>query len=72
MWRPTPARWRPGATATSRSPREAVIESRAFTEGEALAATPPLIDVVAPDLPDLLRQLDGRTRHAIRRHDASC
>ena len=40
---------------------EAVSESRAFTEGEALAATPPLIDVVAPDLPDLLRQLDGRT-----------
>ena len=40
---------------------EAVTESRAFTEGEALAATPPLIDVVAPDLTDLLRQLDGRT-----------
>jgi membrane-bound serine protease (ClpP class) len=40
---------------------EAVTESRAFTEGEALAATPPLIDVVAPDLSDLLRQLDGRS-----------
>lgn len=40
---------------------EAVSESRAFTEGEARAATPPLIDVVAADLPDLLRQLDGRT-----------
>ena len=40
---------------------EAVTESRAFTEGEALAATPPLIDVVAADLTDLLRQLDGRT-----------
>jgi membrane-bound serine protease (ClpP class) len=39
----------------------AVSESRAFTEGEALAAMPPLIDVVAPDLADLLRQLDGRT-----------
>ena len=38
-----------------------MTESRAFTEGEALAATPPLIDVVAPDVPDLLRQLDGRT-----------
>jgi membrane-bound serine protease (ClpP class) len=40
---------------------EAVIESRAFTEGEALAATPPLIDLVASDLTDLLKKLDGRT-----------
>jgi membrane-bound serine protease (ClpP class) len=40
---------------------QAVTESRAFTEGEAAAAAPPLIDVVAQDLPDLLRQLDGRT-----------
>ena len=40
---------------------QAVTESRAFTEGEAAAAVPPLIDVVAQDLPDLLRQLDGRT-----------
>ncbi len=39
----------------------AVSESRAFTEGEALAAAPPLIDVVAHDIPDLLRRLDGRT-----------
>jgi membrane-bound serine protease (ClpP class) len=40
---------------------EAVIESRAFTEREALTAAPPLIDFVAADLDDLLRQLDGRT-----------
>jgi membrane-bound serine protease (ClpP class) len=40
---------------------EAVSQSRAFTEGEALGATPPLIDLVATDLTDLLRQLDGRT-----------
>ncbi|MEO8681960.1 MAG: nodulation protein NfeD [Vicinamibacterales bacterium] len=40
---------------------QAVTESRAFTEGEALAASPPLIDVVAPDVADLLRQLDGRS-----------
>ncbi|WP_162271329.1 NfeD family protein [Luteitalea pratensis] len=40
---------------------EAVSRSRAFTEEEARAATPPLIDLVAADLPDLLRQLDGRT-----------
>lgn len=39
----------------------AVTESRAFTGGEALSAAPPLIDPVAPDIPDLLRQLDGRT-----------
>ncbi len=36
-------------------------ESRAFTEQEALTATPPLIDLVATDVPDLLRKLDGRT-----------
>jgi len=40
---------------------EAVSKSRAFTEAEARTATPPLIDLVAADLPDLLRQLDGRT-----------
>lgn len=40
---------------------QAVTESRAFTEGEAAAAMPPLVDIVAQDLPDLLRQLDGRT-----------
>lgn len=40
---------------------EAVTESRAFTEAEAAAAVPPLIDVVAQDIPHLLLQLDGRT-----------
>ena len=40
---------------------EAVSESRAFTEGEALDAQPPLIDLVAQDIPNLLQQLDGRT-----------
>ena len=40
---------------------EAVTASRAFTEREALAAKPPLIDFVAADLDDLLRQLDQRT-----------
>lgn len=39
---------------------EAVSRSRAFTETEARHADPPLIDLVASDLPDLLRQLDGR------------
>jgi membrane-bound serine protease (ClpP class) len=40
---------------------EAVNNSKAFTEEEALHATPPLIDLVASDIPDLLRKLDGRT-----------
>jgi len=40
---------------------KAVTESRSFTEQEALGATPPLIDLVAVDVPDLLRKLDGRT-----------
>ncbi len=47
---------------------EAVRESRSFTEQEALSAAPPLIDVVATDVGDLLRKLDGRT---IRRFDGS-
>ncbi len=38
---------------------QAVNESRAFTETEALNATPPLVDLVASDVPDLLGQLDG-------------
>jgi membrane-bound serine protease (ClpP class) len=47
---------------------EAVKESRAFTEAEALDATPPLIDLVATDLDDLLKKLDGRT---VMRFDGS-
>jgi membrane-bound serine protease (ClpP class) len=39
----------------------AVTESRTFTEQEALGASPPLIDLVARDVADLLKQLDGRT-----------
>lgn len=40
---------------------KAVTESRSYTEQEAIGATPPLIDVVANDVPDLLRKIDGRT-----------
>jgi len=40
---------------------QAVTESRSFTEQEAMSAAPPLIDVIASDVPDLLRKLDGRT-----------
>ena len=45
---------------------KAVTESRTFTEKEAQSATPPLIDLVATDLPELLRKLDGR---AVTRFD---
>jgi membrane-bound serine protease (ClpP class) len=47
---------------------EAVMKSRAFTDAEALNASPPLIDFLAQDVPDLLRMLDGRT---VRRFDGS-
>jgi membrane-bound serine protease (ClpP class) len=40
---------------------QAVTESRSYTEQEALTATPPLIDLIASDIPDLLRKVDGRT-----------
>lgn len=47
---------------------EAVTRSRAFTEQEAVGATPPLVDLIATDIGDLLRQLDGR---AITRFDGT-
>jgi membrane-bound serine protease (ClpP class) len=47
---------------------QAVMQSKAFTEDEALSATPPLIDLVATDMGDLLAKLDGRT---IARFDGS-
>jgi membrane-bound serine protease (ClpP class) len=40
---------------------EAVMKSRAFTDTEALNASPPLVDFIARDVADLLRTLDGRT-----------
>ncbi len=45
---------------------QAVTESRAFTDREALEAMPPLVDVIANDVDDVLRELEGRT---IRRFD---
>jgi membrane-bound serine protease (ClpP class) len=39
---------------------QAVMQSKAFTEDESLNAAPPLIDLVATDVPDLLKKLDGR------------
>jgi len=46
----------------------AVMESRAFTEAEAIGASPPLIDLVVADVPELLKKLDGRT---VSRFDGS-
>lgn len=40
---------------------QAVLQSKAFTEEEALKAAPGLIDLVATSHDDLLKQLDGRT-----------
>jgi membrane-bound serine protease (ClpP class) len=40
---------------------QAVTESRSFTEQEAIGAKPPLIDLIADNVPDLIRKLDGRT-----------
>jgi len=45
---------------------EAVLKSRAFTDREALEATPPLVDLNAKDVDELLERLDGRT---IKRFD---
>jgi membrane-bound serine protease (ClpP class) len=47
---------------------QAVNDSRAFTEEEALHASPPLIDLLAKDVPDLLEKLNGRT---VRRFDGA-
>ena len=46
----------------------AVVESRAFTEDEAIGVSPPLIDLVAADIPELLKKLHGRT---VTRFDGS-
>ncbi len=42
---------------------QAVNESRAFTEQEALNASPPLVDLVVRDVPELLEKLNGRIVH---------
>jgi membrane-bound serine protease (ClpP class) len=39
---------------------QAVLESKAFTDQEAKQAEPPLVDVIATDVRDLLVQLEGR------------
>jgi membrane-bound serine protease (ClpP class) len=47
---------------------QAVVESRSYTEQEASQANPPLVEVIATDLADLLKKLDGRE---IARFDGS-
>jgi membrane-bound serine protease (ClpP class) len=47
---------------------QAVVESRSYTEQEASQAKPPLVEVIANDLSDLLKKLDGRE---IARFDGS-
>jgi membrane-bound serine protease (ClpP class) len=47
---------------------KAVTESRAFTAEEAFNASPPLVDLLATDLDDLLKKLDGRS---VRRADGT-
>jgi membrane-bound serine protease (ClpP class) len=58
--------WATGRGRNAQLADEAVRESRSFTESEAIGATPPLIDLVVRDVPELLAKLDGRT---IRRFD---
>ena len=48
--------------------QQAVNDSRAFTEQEALTASPPLIDLLASDVADLVQKLDGRP---VRRFDGT-
>jgi membrane-bound serine protease (ClpP class) len=53
--------WATGRGRNADLADQAVRDSRSFTEGEALNATPPLIDMVAADVPQLLAKLDGQT-----------
>ena len=47
---------------------QGVTDSRSYTEQEASTASPPLVDIIASDVSDLIRKLDGRS---IRRFDGS-
>jgi membrane-bound serine protease (ClpP class) len=40
---------------------DAVLKSRAFTDREAVEASPPLVDLLASSLDDLIQKLDGRS-----------
>jgi membrane-bound serine protease (ClpP class) len=47
---------------------QAVLQSKAFTEEEAIKATPPLIDLIASSRDELIKKLDGRV---VTRFDGS-
>ena len=47
---------------------QAVLQSKAFTEEEAIGATPPLVDLIASSRDELVTKLDGRV---VRRFDGS-
>jgi membrane-bound serine protease (ClpP class) len=52
------------ATARKRNVQlveQAVVDSRSFTEQEAIEATPPLVDLIVKDVNELVQKLDGRT-----------
>jgi membrane-bound serine protease (ClpP class) len=58
--------WATGRGRNAKLADEAVRDSRSFTEVEAIGADPPLIDMVVPDVSQLLAKLDGQT---VRRFD---
>jgi membrane-bound serine protease (ClpP class) len=58
--------WATGRGRNAKLADEAVRDSRSFTEVEAIGADPPLIDMVVPDVRQLLAKLDGQT---VRRFD---
>ena len=58
--------WATGRGRNAQLADEAVRDSRSFTEVEAVGADPPLIDMVVPDVAQLLVKLDGQT---VRRFD---
>ncbi len=65
----TRARSRRSARAMSTLVEQAVMESRSFTEQEAAGATPPLIDLIVSDVPELIRQPRWPPGGALRRPD---
>ena len=68
-WPLMPARWPGSATGTWRSRPKRSARAAPSPRWKRATPTRRSIDLVATDVADLLRQLDGRTDHALRRHD---
>ena len=66
-WPPTSARKAERRGRNVEMAEKAVVESKSFTEKEALELH--LIDLVAKDVPDLLRAARRPRGEALRRHD---